>query len=84
MKVVRNTCRRELGEMKSVNAVKTTTKSAFENFQRQLLFTEIYLKYLEKKKKKKQFIYSSWRCYIAFSSTNLLRNQKLVINIQFT
>ena len=35
--------------MKSVNAMKTTTKSAFENFQRQLPFTEIYLKYLEKK-----------------------------------
>ena len=66
--------------MKSVNAMKTTAKSAFENFQRQLPFTEIYLKYLEKKK----FIYSSWRCYIAFSSTNLLRNQKLVLNIQFT
>ena len=56
MKVVRNTCRRELGEMKSVNAVKTTTKSAFENFQRQLLFTEIYLKYLEKQKQKTVYI----------------------------
>ena len=36
MKVVRNSCMRELGEMKSVNAIKTTTKSSFEDFQRQL------------------------------------------------
>ena len=34
--------------MKSVDAVKTTAKSLFENFQRQLSFREIYVKYLEK------------------------------------
>ena len=36
MKVVWNSCMRELGEMKSVNAIKTPTESSFEDFQRQL------------------------------------------------
>ena len=33
MKVVWNTCKKELGGMKSVNAMETTTKSSFENLQ---------------------------------------------------
>ena len=33
--------------MKSINAMKTTTKSLFENFQRKNYFKEIYVKYLE-------------------------------------
>ena len=57
--------------------MKTTTKSAFENFQCQLPFREIYVKYLENNS-------GSWLCYIAFSCDNSLSNQKLVINIQFT
>ena len=48
MKVVWNTFKRELGRTKSANAMKTTTKSSFENFQRQLLFRKIYEKLLEK------------------------------------
>ena len=43
MKVFWNAFKRELGWMKSVNAMKTTTKSSFENFQRWLPFREIYL-----------------------------------------
>ena len=43
--------------MKPVHTVKTTTKSSFENFKRQLLSKEIHVKYLENK---------------AFSGTNLL------------
>ena len=40
-----------------------------------------YKKYIENISKK---IYSLWLYYIAFSSTNLLWNKKLVINIRFT
>ena len=36
MKVVKNTCKTETGGTKPVNAMKTTTKSSFENFHRQL------------------------------------------------
>ena len=35
--------------MKSVSAMKTTSKSWFENFQRQLPLRKIYVKYFEKK-----------------------------------
>ena len=48
MKVARNACKKEFGEMKSVNPVKSTTQSSDENFQRQLPFREICVKYLEK------------------------------------
>ena len=43
MKVFWNTFKRELGRMKSVNAMKATTKSSFDNFQRELPFREIYV-----------------------------------------
>ena len=47
MKVVRNTWDKELdGEMKSAN--ENYFKSLLENFQKSLLFKEIYAKYLEK------------------------------------
>ena len=49
MKVVLNSFKRELGGMRCVITVGTTTKISFENFQRQLLFREIYVKYLKKK-----------------------------------
>ena len=62
----RNTCKRDIGGTKSVSAMKTTTKSSFENFHWQLPFRETYVKYFEKKG-----IYL-WLHYIAFSSTNLL------------
>ena len=78
MKVIWNTCRRELGGMKSVNAMKANTKSSFENFQRELSFKEIYAAKVFRKT-----VYRSELCYISFFSFNLLWNQKLVINIRF-
>ena len=48
MKAVWNTCKRELGGMKCVNDMKTTTKKSLENFQKQLPFRETYVKYVEK------------------------------------
>ena len=36
MKVVKTTCKRETGRTKPVNEMKTTTKSSFQNFHRQL------------------------------------------------
>ena len=46
MKVVWNTCDKELGgEMKSVN--EKYFKSLIDNFQKSLRFREIYVKYLE-------------------------------------
>ena len=48
MKVVWNTCDKELGgEMKS--AYENYLQSSLENFQKSLLFRKIYVKYLEKK-----------------------------------
>ena len=49
MKVVLSSFKRELGGMRCVITVGTTIKISFENFQRQLLFREIYVKYLKKK-----------------------------------
>ena len=47
MKVVWNTCDKELGgEMKSVK--ENHFKNSLENFQKSLPFREIYIKYLEK------------------------------------
>ena len=48
MKVVLSSFKRELGGMRCVITVGTTIKISFENFQRQLLFREIYVKYLKK------------------------------------
>ena len=48
MKVVLSSFKRELGGMRCVITVGTTTKISFENFQRQLLFREIYVNYLKK------------------------------------
>ena len=48
MKVYWNTCWRELGGTEESLSMKTITKSLFENFQKQVLFREIYGKYLEK------------------------------------
>ena len=46
MKVVQNTCDKELGgKMKFVND--NYFKSSLENFQKSLPFREIYVKYLE-------------------------------------
>ena len=39
--------REKIGGIKSINKMKTTKKSLFENFQRKLIFTEIYVKFLE-------------------------------------
>ena len=48
MKVVWNTCDKELGgEMKS--AYENYLQSSLENFQKSLLFRKMYVKYLEKK-----------------------------------
>ena len=47
--------------------MKATTKSSFENFQRELPYREIYLA-----KALKKTVYSLWLYYIPFSSTNLL------------
>ena len=47
MKIVRNTCDKELGgEMKSVN--ENYFKNSLENFQKSLPFREMYIEYLEK------------------------------------
>ena len=48
MKVAWNTCERNLVELSLVpGAMKTTTKSLCEYFQRKLPFRESYVKYLE-------------------------------------
>ena len=65
--------------MKTVSVVKAATESSFENFQRELPFREICVA-----KTLKKTVHSLWPYYIAFSSTSLLLNQKLVINIRFT
>ena len=52
MKIVWNTCKREPGGVKSVSAMETTTKSLYENLQRQLPFKETYVKYLGKNSSK--------------------------------
>ena len=81
MKIVWNTCKKELGETKPVNAMKTSTKSLFENFQsQQHPFREIYVKYFEKSSIQFMALLHS---FLQFQIA-LYEIKKLTMNIRWT